>query len=551
MPSTSVATGIDDEAQIWGWHNARGRPTMSMTDDDIDRAREIRETLEGWGLKIWPSPAYVEGGLDLEALKKVNLSLAHNLAWGEQVEDWLDANAEPIVEPKTLAAIDETVQAAMHAPQPIKDDTGTTIGHELFTRVLWEKHRVLDGSPLWLRPKPGTVIPVYVRHYYGLVETGKRRGSLSGLRPPFGMSLDTIPRITPAFSLENGESVGRISSSQVSQAQYRACVAPKSDWGATAKGYPKLTFTVPSGQIDIQIKPEFPRGDTKEIKEMEAIRDELNVDDWEAMVMLQAQAMAERRPNGAAFIRDIDACDYQGLAKNVSGGKTSGHFSKNRKRFQDSMKRWAHLYVVTDTLQVSEIDGRGRKRQVVVEWREKALKINGNIARRDTDTILGWEYELGKTYTTFLTRPNSYIATLMQKAIELPGSYKSVKQLVHYLTIHFRANVKNGRGLERTMGEVLSGACLPANPTRQSRTIDATENTIRTAIEKGLIRLQTGERLWDADSVDLHTWTAVPVDLKGDRLFDAWKKQKVTFRAPASIEHEYDGYRKIKAEATP
>jgi len=380
--------------------------------------------------------------------------------------------------------------------------------------------------------------------------TRSRKSVPSGAVPPFGLSLHTVPPISPAFTLENGASVGRISSSQVSQAQFRACVAPKSEWSTTAKGYPKLTFTVSSGLIDIQIKPEFPSGDVREIKEMEAIRDELSINDWEAMVMLQAQAMRERRPNGGAFIRDIDACDYQGLTKNVSGKSTSGHYSKNRKRFQDSMRRWAHLYVVTDTLQVSEIDAKGVKRAVVMEWREKALKINGNIARRDTDTILGWDYELGKTFTTFVTKPNAYIAILMQKVIELSGSYESVKLLVNYLTIHFRANTKTGRGLERTMGEILHGACLPADPRRQRRTIDATERTIRTAVEKGFIRLQDGDRLWDADSANLHEWTAVPHDLKGKRLFEAWKEQKVTFRAVVAIEHEYDRYRKVKAEAT-
>jgi hypothetical protein len=172
MSSSSVATTIDVDEQIRNWHSAHGELMMPTTDDALDGAREIREMLERWGLNIWPSPAYVESGLDLESLKKVNLSLAHNLAWGEQVEDWLDANTEPVIDPKTVTAINETAQAAMHTPKAIRDDAGAIIAHELFTRVLWEKHQVFSAQSLYLRPKRGLAIPEYVWRYYGMPAPG-------------------------------------------------------------------------------------------------------------------------------------------------------------------------------------------------------------------------------------------------------------------------------------------------------------------------------------------------------------------------------------------
>lgn len=397
--------------------------------------------------------------------------------------------------------------------------------------------------------RPTTDVPAFMlARYSSIAETDLRPKHAPGSAPGgnVGRSVTPKPLISPAFMYDGRKGLGRISSSQISLALFTACVAPKSEWSATTKGFPRYVFTVPSGEVVITLTPEvIVRGDTDDqVAAMNKIRDELSVDDWDLLTTLMEQAFTEGRSDASAYITDDAVLDYRQIEPKRKGKYNVGHRPRQRARIDACLNRVAHLHIRTDTLHILEDTGKGKPRKVVFDCNEKVIKIKGNITRRDNDAVMGWSYEFGKTFTTFLRRPNNYVGYLLQGTVALDGRKETAKQLAHYLTIHTRIDAHNGRGMERFMGELIDGAKLPHNPSRPQRTIDDTEDALREVVRAGLYRFEHGGKMFDADSADLDTWTALPKNAKGYGLLKTWQQQKVVIRAEPDIEARYDRYRR-------
>lgn len=400
-------------------------------------------------------------------------------------------------------------------------------------RWAWERERLLSWT--WILFRIAEEPPDWVLEKLDLDDTAK-------LIWPHRLPR---PIISPAFRHDGREGLGRISSSQISLALFTACVAPKSEWDTTAKGFPRYVFTVPSGEVVVTLTPEVVvRSDvTDQVTAMNKIRDELSVDDWDLLTILMEQVFAEGHSDASAFITDDTALDYRQIEPKRKGKYNVGHRPRPRARIDACLNRVAHLHVRTDTLHILEDTGKGKPRKVLFDCNEKVIKIKGDITRRDNDAAMGWAYEFGKTFTTFLHRPNNYVGYLLQGTVALDGRKETAKQLAHYLTIHTRIDAHNGRGMERFMGELIDGAKLPHNPKRPQRTIDDTEDALREVVKAGLYRFEHGGKVFDADSADLDAWTALPKDAKGYGLLKTWQQQKVMIRAEPDIEARYDRYR--------
>jgi len=505
--------------------------------DTVQTKTPLHEQLEHWGLSPWPSDERMKkANLGGRRLEEGDPDVLHLHAWIEQVESWLHAHASPIDNPKELRAINRTYSSMVKTPISGIDDVLK------INRAMWEKYRVLappngmwGGSETWMRPHKAIDIPDFVRARYNLPSRDETPSN----------NLTRSP-ITPAFRHDGREGLGRISSSQISLALFTACVAPKSEWSATTKGFPRYVFTVPSGEIVIMLTPEvIVRGDmADQVAAMNKIRDDLSVDDWDLLTILMEQVFAEGHSDASAFITDDAALDYRQIEQKKLGRYKIGHRPRPRARIDACLNRVAHLHIRTDTLHILEDTGKGKPHKVVFDCNEKVIKIKGDITRRDDDATMGWSYEFGKTFTTFLHRPNNYVGYLLQGTVALDGRKETAKQLAHYLTLHTRIDAHNGRGMERFMGELIDGAKLPHNPSRPQRTIDDTEDALREVVRAGLYRFEHGGEMFDADSADLDAWTALPKNAKGYGLLKTWQQQKVVIRAEPDIEARYDRYRR-------
>lgn len=495
------------------WVRAHGTPVEITTEALTDRWRDELDTL-------LPLPLLSVGAQDIyDRYQPIRLGSdtwtieAHQAFWGEMGQ-------------------------RLESKDPLWDEFSNILDVERnrsnqVHHWAWEREHLLGWT--WILFKVSEEPPDWVLEKWGL------SNSKTMVSPP----RLARPIISPAFRHDGRAGLGRISSSQISLALFTACVVAKSEWDATAKGFPRFAFKVPSGEIVITLTPDVVvRADlSTQIVAMNKIRDELSIDDWELLTILMEQVFAEGRPDASAFITDDAVLDYRQIEPKRKGKYDVGHRPHHRARIDASLNRVAHMHIRTDTLHILEDTGKGKPHTVSVDWNEKVIKIKGDITRRDNDAALGWSYEFGKTFTTFLSRPNNYVGYLLQGTIALDGRKEAAKQLAHYLTIHMRINAKNGRGMERFMGELVDGAKLPYNPARPRRTIDGTEDALREVVKGGSYRFEYGGQMFDATSADLDTWTAVPQNLKGYGLLKAWRQQKVVIRAEPDTEVRYDRYR--------
>jgi len=497
MPNSSVATKINDEAQTRGWYEARRELIMSMTDDDIDRAREIREMLEGWGLHIWPSPAYVAGGLDLEALKKVNLSLAYNIAWGEQVEDWLDANTQPVIDPTTLSAINDTAQAAMHTPKPIKDGAGATIGHELFTRVLWEKYRVFSAQSLWLRPKRGVVIPEYVWRYYGMPE-------------PVANGTTTQPFIPNVFA----EGSAFVSSSHAARGALKAIyhrptaetpVGENGPWTTWPSGVPYCPVPSRSGASGAAVYLRY--GDEgRTISEAEAHqlwRMAREMDDWTTDTLLSCIAQAidyidkgRQSPDGLVWIDTDTILGNRGLAKKKKDGYSAGYKPDDRARVGQSMAVLEHLWVRLSGVDYYEHPTNGKKvkkplPKVYNEGRLLAVMAHTMQEAFDGPGVpIAWGFTLGEPLKAFVSDQNRQVARLSLKALRYHEiNERWERRLAIYCMIYMRVDAKNGATFRRKVGQILDdiGLTTEVDQRHPERTRQRLHKAMKKLVADGIL----------------------------------------------------------------
>jgi len=416
----------------------------------------------------------------------------------ERSDAWLQANGEPITNDDYLD-VTRRIQPLVSRPSGNTSQTDHTTGtdddvHRLY-RALWTEGQVLQGSDRRFY-RIRSALPPWLQAYHHLTDAA---GAPSSPSSPAMAARPRLPTIVPAFLHAGRDGVGRISSSQVNLAIYTACVAPKSEWEETSKGFPRYTFRVPSGDIAITLSPDVAvRKDLpQQVATMYQLRDELSVEDWDVMTALMAQVLAEGRPDASAFVTADAVLDNRKVERKKSGGYSSGHHPKMRTKIAESINRLAHLRVRTETLQIRELAPDGTVRWVPADWNERVLQIQGDWTRGDTGAVLGWRYNFGASFTTFLARPNRYVGYLLQETLALHVSkQQTAKQLAHYLALHLRIDARNGRGLDRRLGELLDGAKIAADPQRQQRTIDRLEGALRDLIKAGLIRIEWNGRVW-------------------------------------------------------
>lgn len=499
-------------------------PAPSLADLDASLPPLQLQRLDGTTTAI-PLPDITDEEFQ-QVMQEFPLGWTERDAERQRADEWIEKHSVDLTpEEWTTAWV-----AARAASRTTHTSSSPVAAIFAIIREAWRQFGYLPYNGLDLR-RPTEKVPHWVLEAYLLVTPLQK--------PP-------RPIITPAFKYDGREGLGRISSSQISLALFTACVAPKSEWDTTTKGFPRYVFAVPSGEIVIILKPDVVvRGDvTDQVTAMNKVRDELSVNDWDLLTILMEQVFAEGRSDASAFITSDAALDYRQLKQKRKGKYNTGHRDDPRARVDACLNRVAHLHVRTDTLHILEDTGKGKPRKVLFDCDEKVLKIKGDITKRDNDTPMGWAYEFGKTFVTFLHRPNNYVGYLLQGTVALDGRKEAAKQLAHYLTIHTRIDAHNGRGMERFMGQLVGGAKLPYNAKRPQRTITDAEDALREVVKAGLYRFEHDGRIFDADSADLSVWTAIPKDAKGYGLLKLWEKQKVVIRAEPDIEERYDRYRR-------
>lgn len=451
-------------------------------------------------------------------------------------EAWLEDNADPITI-EEFAAIFH--QLKLFAPDiPLDPDTAQGNQIRILFHLLWKEHRVIFAmNTRFYRARRDP--PRWLMVILDLID------DKSPVKRPLR------PIISPAFRHDGREGLGRISSSQINQGIFAACIAPKGTWGKTAKGFPRYTHIVPTGEIEITLRPEIEVKDAeklaKQITDMETIRDELSISDWDMACILMEQSLTENGGHGMAYISDADACDYRKLEKNRKDGFAAGHHPDNRKRASDAINRLVHLWIRTDTLRVRQVDDKGKLSDVTANWREKFVTIRQTLDRQDSEATIGWYYEFGRSFTTFLQRPNHYIAYLLQATIALKASQESAKIVAHYIALRLRIDAQHGPAYDLAMGNLVGAVHLPYNEARAKETIQMNEATLRTCVKAGLFRIKTkdGDVLHATTPLtQLKAWTLAPQNLRGKALLKEWKRQKVIILAVPDIEQRYDRVRK-------
>jgi len=419
----------------------------------------------------------------------------------------------------------------------------------------WEREHLLNWS--WVLFRVSEDPPDWALKNLGLDDAAPAPATFVSGDANIALRL-TRPTIAAGFRYDGREGLGRTSSSQISQAVFSMCIAPKDAWSKTSKGFPLYIHTVPTGQIDLTLRPEIESKDpmqlATQVKDMEKIRDEISIDDWDMACILMEQSLTENGGQGRAYISDADACDYRKLEKNRKDGFAAGHHPDNRKRASDSINRLVHLWVRTDTLHINEVDGKGKLRSVPVNWREKYITIRETLERQDTEIAIAWYYEFGRSFTTFLQRPNNYIAYLLQGTIALKGTQESAKKVAHYVALRLRVDAHNGAVYDLAMGKLVEATHLPYDETRAKRTIDLNEDTMRTCVREGLFRIKArnGDILHSGSAATvLKAWTLRDSNLRGKEMLKHWKRQKVLILAEPDIERRYDHYRRISHTSKP
>jgi len=460
---------------------------------------------------------------------------------------WLAAHADPITTDEFRSLFKQLKLAVPDIPHdPSKADDDHLL---LLSRSLWKEHRVMLASNnrfYRVRSEP----PSWLMGLLGLVDDQRQAESQTLAKRPPRRS------IAPAFMLGGRKGIGRISSSQISDALFEACIAPKSEWDATAKhGWPRYCSRHGNTEIAFTLRPEV--ADLKNIAAqramMEQFRDELSVRDWDSIAALMAQVLTEGRPDASAFVYADTILDYRLVKRKRDENKHSaGHQHNMRVEVADSIQRLSHLYVTTETLKVRRLTSRGKVEYDTVDWNEKVLHLQGNATRRDDDAELAWQYNFGQWFTTFLEKPNRFVAYILQRALSYhPTKQQWAKQLAHYLTLEIRKNADNGRELRRTVGELLDKAGIPDEPRYPNKAKDRLEGAVRILVKDGIFRIEHNGQLLDAGSPEIDTWTATSQKLPARNWLAAFKRETMVFRADPETEKHYDDEIRRAARAVP
>ncbi len=459
-----------------------------------------------------------------------------------RLDAWLKTNADPLTTDDLAAVFQQLKLSASDIPPDPNTADDSQI--RVLFRSLWESQRVIVGpNNNFYRARAD--LPRWIMGLLGLVDE------------PHALKPTPRPPMLQAFMHDGQVGLGRILSSQVSLAIFTACVAFKDEWAQTAKGFPKFTLALSSGEIVLTLTPDVvsQKDSEAQVAAMNAIRDGLSIDDWELFSILMEQVLTSNNADASAYITDARALDYRKIAKNKNKGYSAGHSPVMRASVAESMNRLAHLHVRTTSLQILEAGPDGRPRKVPVDWRERVVRITGDLTRRDNDATLGWHYSFPTWFPTFLEPPNRYVGYLQQETVALHGSKQVAKRLAHYFALHLRINGQNSQRLERKMSELFGGARIPINWQRQQRTIDQLETALRDLVKNGLIRIEQDNEIIDAASPNLDAWTAVPAGLHGQNKLKGYLTQKIIIRADARIEERYDAELRRgkgrKAEAFP
>jgi len=443
-------------------------------------------------------------------------------------DEWLETHADRITFEEVGAAFQQGKEVSPDIPHD--PDAANDEGIKRLYRFLWEKHRIIVGTNSSYRVR--TEPPRWLKELLGLVDVEPTK------RPP-------RRSIAPAFSLQGREHVGRISSSQVSDAIFEAFIAPKDRWETSSKGWPQYRCHRGNAEIFIRLHPEAvdPKNIAAERAAMEQIRDELSIRDWDSLTALMAQVMRDGKPDAPSFVYADTLLDYRQVdRKKGRDGYTAGHQQNMRLEQAASIYRLAHIYAVTETLQIRRLDDKGKKVEYdPVDWNQKILKLGDSFTRRTDDAELAWEYHLDPWFTTFLEKPNRFVAYIWQKVLQYhPTKEQWTKQLAHYLTLEVRKNADNGRELRRTAGELLDRAGIPVSERFPGRAKDRLEQAVRDVVSDNLFRIVHNGKVLDGGNPDIETWTASSKPLPARNWLEAYKKEVIVFRADPETELQYD-----------
>lgn len=446
-------------------------------------------------------------------------------------DTWLQENADPL-STEEFATLLQQLKPSL--PDMPKDPAHADDDHaRLLFRSLWKEHRVIPASDLQFY-RVRTDPPAWLMGMLGLtdsVEPSKRLARRS---------------ITSAFMVGGRTGVGRIPSSQISIGLFETCISPKDKWQTTAKGFPKYTSRQRDTEIAFLIRPETIERNgpalERQIREMEEIKQELSIRDWNSIAALMAQVISDNTPDARSFMYSDTILDYRGVERQKDrDGYSAGHQQNMRLAVGDSIHRLSHLYVVTKTLKVRRAVSNGRVEYDTVDWNEKVLQLHGNATRREDDVDLAWEYSFGQWFTTFLEKPNRFVAYLLQRAL----GYHPVKQqwtahLANYLILEMRRNADNKRDRGLYIGDLMEKVAIPQTPRFPNRAKDRIEKAIRDVVADGLFRIEHDGKIIDACSPELAEWTAASRPLPSRNWFDTYKKEVVVFRADPETERHYD-----------
>jgi len=443
---------------------------------------------------------------------------------------WLEANADRLTLDELVASLQQSQDGVPDMPPDPANVTDNDI-RSLY-RLLWEKHRIIFGSNSYYRVRVEP--PRWLKELLGLIDGEPSK------RPP-------RRSIAPAFTLAGRAQVGRISSSQVSDAIFEAFIAPKDKWETSAKGWPQYCYTRNNTRIFIRVRPEVvdPKNSAAERAAMEQIRDELSVRDWDSLTALMAQVLRDGKPDASSFVYADTLLDYRQVKRKKRDGhkgRNAGHQQNMRFEQAASIYRLAHIYAVTETLKIRRLTEKGKGVEYdAVDWNEKIVQLRGGHTRRADDAELSWEYHLGPWFTTFLEKPNRFVAYIWQKVLQYhPTKEQWTKQLAHYLTLELRKNADNGRELRRTVGELLDKAGIPVSERFPNRAKDRLDQALRDVVKDGLFRIEHEGVTLDAAASEIDTWTLPGTKLPPRNWLEAYKKEVVVFRADPETEMHYD-----------
>lgn len=535
-PTTRLPRTARDVDSGWLWSAGQDGWNVAMA--------EIERRSEQDGEEI------NDDGLFIQAMRLLGVETHEAEKTFDQMENVYRADLDAIA---PLPDLSEQAQSLLMSLEneteivPFEPAIGKEVSQFTFVRLQrtrqiirwgWQRDHLLHFDRRFYRPLPDGEINDDLLAWFGAIEPS------NDITVP--ASAVRRPIISRAFKHDGVDGLGRISSSQINLAILTACVAPKSEWTHTAKGFPKYVFVVPSGEVDVVLKPEVvvSRDIATQVRAMEQIRDELSIDDFDLIAILQEQVMTDGSTTDnqgliSATMTDEYALDYCRLERKKRGGYLSNHHPKNRANLAESLNRITHLRVRTDTLQVRKITSQGALEKYTADWDEKVLSVEGNLTQRETDTTLVFRYTFGRSFTTYLTRPNRFVGYILQGTVALNGKKQIAKALAHYFALHLKMNASRGPELVRSIGQLFDGAKVPQSD-RPRRTMEAFENAMRDLVREGLIRIKWGALILDSASPELDNWTAIPALGRKHDLLNQYRRQNLTILAPKVIEERYD-----------